>query len=783
MYSTFKTAEFETLAHETSSRRSTALTLPLRTARCIILKGHVQGLGVRPAIFRLATELGLGGTVRNTPRGVEIEVEGIATGVAQFERCLPRALPTGATATQILSETALPCDRQEFTIVKELSDGPLVAPVPADRAVCERCLAEVGRPTDRRHNYPFTSCTLCGPRYTVIGSMPFEREDTTMVDFPLCEPCRREYQRPGDRRFHAQTTGCSDCGPSVWFVDLQHTSKRLHSEAIHAAVRALRAGRIVALRGIGGYQLLVDATNNAAVERLRARKGRPAKPLAVLVGTAAEAIRLAHLDADELAAFTDPSAPIVLVRARAANGLAAAIHPNLDTVGLMRPTTPLHAMLAREFGQPLVCTSGNRDGEPLEFEVKSAERYLAGIADAWLHHDRPIARPIDDSVVRIIAGRRVTIRLARGLAPLPLDLPTMPPTLAVGGYLKNAAAWSSGAQAVLGPHIGDHETLASRVRYLAQLEDWQRLYRFRAERFVHDLHPDYYSTRWAQSRRKPMLAVQHHHAHVAAGMLEHHWFDREVLGIAWDGTGFGTDGSVWGGEFLVAASADFERVATLRPFRLLGSEAAINEPWRTAVAISCQLDDPEQSRHWQFPNVSPGQITTARQLVNYPRLSPSTTSAGRLFDAAAALILGIDKVSFDGEAAMRLEAVADRTARGRYAFPLIDSQQPFELDWRPMFTELLADCQHGVDPAIMSMRFHRGLAYGTKAVAERWPCLPVVLTGGIFQNRLLAELVAGLIGAEHQPLGLPGLIPPNDGGLAAGQLAVAAANAEVFQCA
>ncbi len=750
-------------------------------ARRLVLGGGVQGLGVRPAIFRLATQLALHGIVRNTSRGVEVEIEGPLEELDRFEQLLPHSLPAAASIVQLKCEQFGPIGREGFTIVKEPPAGPLAARVPEDRGLCPECSREIASRADRRRRYPFTSCTQCGPRYTVIRAMPFERADTTMAEFPLCPDCGNEYERPGDRRFHAQTTACGACGPRVWSKDAASGETGHGEQALQAAVAQLKAGKIVALRGLGGYQLLVDATNPIAVDRLRERKGRRAKPLAVMVDSVDAARRLAYLDDSELAAFNDAAAPIVLVRAHANNGLAPAIHPYLDTVGLMRPTTPLHAILARDFGRPLVCTSGNREGDPLEYDVVAAERHLSGLADIWLHHDRKIARPIDDSVVRVIAGRRVTIRLARGLAPLPLDLPAMPPTIAVGGYLKAAAAWSNGSQAVLGPHVGDQESLAARERFLAHLKDWLRLYRFQPAQLIHDMHPEYFSTQWAQKQPIRQLAVQHHHAHVVAGMLEHGWLDRRVLGVAWDGTGYGTDGTIWGGEFLVCSSSGFERVARLRPFSLPGGEAAIREPWRIALAVCSQLDRSINFVTWPGWKVDSHRSASIQQIIDRPKLSPITSSAGRLVDAAAALILGFDRADFDGQAAMRLEAAADRDAKGWYEFPLSEGGLP-ELDWRPLFAGLLADGRRGVEPSVMAMRFHRSLAHGILRVCRHWREMPAVLSGGVFQNKLLTELVVEMQD-ESQPLGLPGIIPPNDGGLAAGQLAIAAAIGGALRCA
>jgi hydrogenase maturation protein HypF len=492
-----------------------------------------------------------------------------------------------------------------------------------------------------------------------------------------------------------------------------------------------------------------------------------------MVDSVATARQYARLDAEELRALTDPSNPIVLLSARGSTSLAPSIHPGLDSVGLLLPTTPLHALLAQAVGRPLVCTSGNLEGDPLEFAVDSAEERLAGICDLWLHHDRPITRPIDDSVVRVIAGRSVTIRLARGLAPLPLPDLTLRPSLAVGGHLKCAAAWSNGNQAALGPHVGDQESLAARRRLLAHLRDVEQLYRFEPQQLIHDLHPDYFTAQWAAENGKRPLAVQHHHAHILAGMLEHGWLDRTVLGVAWDGTGYGTDGSIWGGEFLIVSGNTFQRHARLRPFHLPGGEAAIREPWRVALAVASQTRTLTSAADRWLATLDAPRRAAIESIRTHPQFSPLTTSAGRLFDAAAAIVLGAHQADFDGQPAMCLEAVADRTAEGLYDFPVLWNKMS-ELDWRPLFAGVLADHEAGVDPAIVSMRFHRSLAAGIAAVCRRRE-LPVVLSGGVFQNRLLVELLLEQLAYPAGRLGLPGRIPPNDGGLAAGQLAYAAA--------
>lgn len=756
------------------SERQTTGRPEIRDARHIVLTGHVQGLGVRPKIARLAAACELAGEVRNSRRGVEIEIEGTSEQIESFLARLPGSLPDGAAIEQLHSDQSQPTGREAFTIVREPAGGPLAAPVPRDRAACGDCLAETTEPLNRRHTYPFTSCTACGPRYSIIGSMPYERSETSMAGFSLCEACAAEYADAGDRRFHAQTNSCAACGPRLWCRTA--TGELVSEAAIARAADVLRSGRIVAVRGLGGYQLLADATNESAVARLRARKQRPLKPLAVMVENLADAGRYASLDETERCELASVANPIVLVSAVHANRLAPSIHPGLDTIGLLLPTTPLHLMLLRATGKPLVCTSGNRDGEPLEYDVASAEANLIGICDVWLHHNRPILHPVDDSVVRVIAGRPVTIRLARGLAPLPLELPTSSDRrlLAAGGHFKSAIAWSNGCQAALGPHLGDLEALGVRRRYGEHVDQIRQLHAFEPTAYVYDQHPDYFSTRWSEEQAEGhRWGVQHHHAHVAAAMLEHGWLDRTVLGVAWDGTGYGTDGTIWGGEFLIATARRLERFAHLRPFRLPGGEQAIREPWRMAVAMLEAIGADNSACATIFSGVSPESLQNVRAIATNPRYSPLTTSAGRLFDAAAVLILGIRQAAYDGHPATWLEAAADRTATGSYHLPFIEGA-PAQLDWRPTFSTLLHDLRNGVASPTAAMRFHRAMAKAIINVCQRHADLPVVLAGGAFQNRLLTELIVELWNSPR-PLGLPGLIPPNDGGLAAGQLAIASA--------
>ena len=654
-----------------------------------------------------------------------------------------------------------------------LATGPLVTEIPRDVVVCDDCLAEIGNRNDRRHAYPLTTCATCGPRFSLTGSMPFDRTRTTMDAYKLCDDCQAEYGSPHDRRYHAQTIACAQCGPQVWLADANGTRLANGPETVAAAADWLLEGKIVAMRGVGGYQLLCDATSEEVVQRLRRRKARPAKPLAVLVSSLQEARRRATIDNLESDALTGRSNPIVLLHALSSD-LADSVHPGLNKLGLMLPSTPLHALLCQAVGIPLVCTSANREGEPLEYDAQAAEINLTGIADVWLHHNRPIARPIDDSVVQVIAGRCVTFRLGRGLAPLPLTLPKATPQLAVGGHMKSAIAWHNGSQAVLGPHVGDLDTVATRERFEQHVADMSSLYRFEPEAAVHDLHPEYFTSRYchdssAIGRMIETSGVQHHFAHVAAGMLEHGLLDREVLGISWDGTGFGEDGTIWGGEFLVVDRAQhYRRIAHIRPFPWIGGDVATSEPWRVAVSL---LSESFSDDTWieQAAAIWSDRPLSSLLRVNRNNSSPMlSTSAGRLFDAVASVILGIDVVQYEGQAAMMLESAAATEIQPCYSFPLAADQ----LDWRPMLREIWEDRLAGVPAEVMSARFHRTLASGIVAVAARLPELPIVLSGGVFQNKLLTELVVELT-EDRKRLNLPGRIPPNDGGLAAGQLAIA----------
>jgi len=795
----------------------------------LLLTGTVQGIGLRPQLARLAEQHAWRGFCRNTSRGVDVLLAGKDLTASAVFDVLRSTLPAGCRIQSLEEQTCdavlLPC---AFEIQSSCKEQTLSVDVPRDQAVCATCRHEAQDETNRRNGYWLTTCAECGPRFSILQAMPFDRERTSLVEFPLCERCRREYAASLDRRFHAQTIGCSDCGPQVWcsdrdgrILDVAGDDRQPHRLA--PAVEALRRGGIVALRGVGGYQLLTDATCPRAARLLRARKRRPEKPLAVLCRSIEDARQLAQVSEVEAAALRASANPIVLLERRADAKLSPDVCGPLSTVGVMLPTTPLHDVLTLALQRPLVITSGNIEGEPLAVSVEDSLAQLRDVADVWIHHNRPIRHPVDDSVVRVVAGRTVLLRAARGFAPLPLPLHA-PPILACGGHLKSAFALSNGEQAVLCPHVGDLDSTSTRERWTERIAALSSLYGIQSPLIVVDQHPDYFSSQWGLGRStelvgikenigvretggrgscraatpvrqephppgdaqassairmshsgssehpKAVLRVQHHHAHIAAGIVEHGLEDETVLGIAADGSGLGTDETLWGGEFLCVRQARCERVGRLRPFALPGGEVAVRDIGRIAVAVLHQLPEIPWPAVSARLNRSPDEIRLLRHLTDSTR-SWQTSSLGRLFDAAAALILGPLPVQSEGFAAQMLESIADPAADGCYAF-VVSTGGLLELDWRPAFGQLVEDLRHDVPTAVVAQRFHRGVARGLVAMAQRWP-LPTVLGGGVFQNRRLVELLVDEWPAHGPPLCRPGLIPPNDGGLAAGQLAIA----------
>lgn len=759
----------------------------------MVLTGRVQGIGMRPAIARLAKSLELKGCVWNSPKGVELHVQGSAKATIDFQDQLLNSIPEQAVvqSIDITSSELRPLD--SFSIVNGSNQdipetpiaeiGSLSANVPLDRVICDKCILELTEPENRRFEYPFVSCTDCGPRYSILRKMPYERADTSLSDFPLCPCCREEYENLLDRRFHCQNNACPECGPRIWLRDENDRTLCSGNDALLKAVDAIKKGQIVALRGLGGYQLLVDATSDTAISRLRKRKNRFGKPLAVIVRSIEKASQLADLSALEKETLLSAAGPILIATRKSPTDLSPLIDEGLNTVGLMLPTTPLHLLITEALDSPAVCTSGNRSESPLVYQYRDAIEQLNTVADLWLEHDRPIERPVDDSVVRVIANKPVTIRLARGLAPLPLSMESFSSSsnvtiTAFGGHQKAAIGINNGSQSILAPYIGDMDTIESRERFVEQKDAVEFLYEVSPKYLVCDQHPDYFGSRLAREKSHDsgthLIEVQHHHAHIAAGMLEHGWERRQVFGVAFDGTGFGKDETIWGGEFMIATTNDFKRVGRLLPFSLVGGDKVARQPWRASVAmLYCCLQDPERViKTTNELGLDPPKVSSVLSAIDKPGISVTTSSVGRLFDSVATIILGITECRFEGEAAMRLESACDLEEPGKYDFPIREGA-PFELDWRPAILQILEDRQAGTTAEKMSMRFHRGLAEAIFQLASRFSNLPVVLGGGVFQNRVLVEAIDNCFRHSQQELGLPGRIPVNDGGLAAGQLAIA----------
>ncbi len=824
------------------------------------IHGAVQGVGFRPFVYRLATDLALTGWVINDTQGVFIEVEGPDAALQRFLERLPAEVPPRAIVQSIESAWLEPVGFERFEIRHSDNTGAKTVLVLPDIATCPDCLAEVFDPADRRHRYPFTNCTNCGPRFTIIEALPYDRPNTTMRRFTLCPTCRAEYENPLDRRFHAQPNACPVCGPRLTLYEgrRQKAEGRTDGQAavasgdaaLKAAADALRAGRIVAVKGLGGFHLMADAGNDAAIRRLRESKPRRAKPFAIMARDLAQARQLCVIPPAAEALLTSAEAPIVLLEKGAGHGSQGAgswkleagdaeassvvgrrssvvsdeVAPDNPYLGVMLPYTPLHHLLLRETGFPVVATSGNLSDEPICTDEVEAMRRLGHIADVFLVHDRPIARHVDDSVAWIVRGVPRLLRRARGYAPLPVTLKDAAPTiLAVGAHLKNTVALSVGRHVFISQHIGDLETPEAMAAFERVIADFLQLYEAQPVAIAHDIHPEYLSTKWAreyfgfrisdfgltnddspqirnpQSTIRNLVAVQHHHAHLAACLAENA-VDGPALGVTWDGTGYGTDGTIWGGEFLLGDASGFERVAHLRPFRLPGGDAAMKEPRRVALALlwelfgdaALEMDDLAPIRA-----LRPTERKLLAQMLAKGINAPITTSAGRLFDGIAALIGLHQQVSFEGQAAMALEFAANAREAGAYPVTLttddgrqtVDGPQIVEVvgrrssvvvDWRPLLEAVLTDLRRGVATGIMAARFHNALVEAIVAVAQAAGKRRVALTGGCFQNRLLTERAAERLERAGFEVLLHRLVPPNDGGISLGQVAIAAArlNAE-----
>jgi hydrogenase maturation protein HypF len=752
-----------------------------RAALRLDVTGVVQGVGFRPFVHRLALRHGLAGWVRNASGEVQIEVEGSGDGLEVFLRELREEAPPLARIDRVEAHSSLATGITGFNILPSAADAGRRQPVPPDAATCTACESELFDPGNRRYRYPFITCTDCGPRFTVIEALPYDRERTSMRRFTQCAACSQEYQTPGDRRFHSETNSCPACGPRVWFQMVDRTLEVWDDDAFQQSALLLLGGGVLALRGLGGFHLAADATSEAAVNRLRARKHREAKPLAVMVRGLSEARALGSVGPDEESVLTSAERPVVLLNRRANAALAKAVSPGLDTVGVLLAGTPLHHLLLDLVRRPLIMTSGNLSEEPIATDNDEALVRLAGVADGFLLHDREIVARYDDSVVRVVGTASLLLRRARGYAPLPLELPVASPRplLAVGPHLKNTFTLVHGASAFVSQHIGDLESLETLAHFEETLARLRALFRVNPEIAVRDLHPGYLSTRIAERLGlERIIAVQHHHAHIAAVLAEH-GRTSPALGIAYDGTGYGGDGNIWGAEVLACDLAGYRRLAHLRYAPMPGGDAAARAPWRAALGFLAL--DPASRSAFRLAGcgVSPLERAVVERQLATGLNAPPASSMGRLFDAAAA-VLGVRQVSqYEGQAAMELEALAGRRAGRELPWNLYAEDDCWILDPLPLLVELGERRQRCECAADLAADLHESIAGATvdlvRRASEATGLTTIALGGGVFQNaRFLVSLRERL-----ENLGLEVLLSrrlgPNDGAVSYGQAAVAAA--------
>lgn len=744
----------------------------------VIVRGAVQGVGFRPFVYRLARELGLYGWVLNSARGVFLEIEGEGESVRKFLLRLEREKPPRAIIQSLEFAILDPAGHRDFEIRYSDESGEKSVLILPDIATCADCLRETFDPRDRRYRYAFTNCTNCGPRFSIIEALPYDRPNTSMRKFVMCDQCDREYHDPANRRFHAQPNACPHCGPQLEFWNPDGRVLACGDQALRQAEGVVRSGGILGLKGLGGFQLIADAGNEPAVVKLRNRKHREEKPLALMAPSLGAIRELCAVSELEERLLLSPESPIVLLeRSTRAGRLASSLAPANPCLGFMLPYTPLHHLLLRDLCCEIVATSGNLTDEPICIDEREAVERLGGIADGFLVHDRPIVRHVDDSVVRVIRGRELVLRRARGYAPLPVHLKEpLPCVLALGAHLKNSVALSVGSEVFVSQHIGDLATSQAFEAFRRVSKDFPQLWEAKPEIIACDLHPEYLSTKHARRLSPRVHAVQHHWAHVLACMAENE-VEPPALGVSWDGTGYGTDGTIWGGEFLLAAGESFERAARFRQFRLPGGEMAIRQPSRAALGVLFEIWGDDALGRADLPPIRDfpeDQLRIMGKMLAKGINAPVTSSAGRLFDAVASLTGLRQRVSFEGQAAMELEFAAQPAMSDFYSFEVRDGQ-PLVVDWGPTIEGIAADVTCGRHAGDISAKFHNTLAEIVRAVALRIGEAKIILTGGCFQNRRLTEaclqrlLDAGFRPYWHQR------VPPNDGGISLGQVVAAAA--------
>jgi hydrogenase maturation protein HypF len=743
----------------------------------VTIRGAVQGVGFRPFVYRLARELGLKGWVNNSPQGVFIEVEGGTDSLKQFLLRLPEEKPPRSAIHSLESSVLDPVEFIDFEIKESDDTGEKTAVVLPDIATCSDCMNEVTDPVDRRYQYPFTNCTNCGPRFSIIQALPYDRANTTMKAFEMCDECRAEYENPVDRRFHAQPNACPKCGPHIELWDGDGNVISRYVQALMGAAEAIRAGQIVAFKGLGGFHLMVDAANDEAINELRRRKRREEKPFAVMFPTLTSVQGVCQTSDLERQLLTSPESPIVLLKRieDVRPSISRSVAPGNPYVGAMLPYTPLHYLLMKELSFPVVATSGNLSDEPICIDENEALKRLKGIADLFLVHDRRIARHVDDSIVRVMMDRPMVVRRSRGFAPLPVALQVEHPAmLSVGAHLKNTVALTAGSNVFISQHIGDLETPEALGAFREVINSFEKLYDVSPSVVVCDAHPDYLSTKFANESKLSRLSVQHHYAHILSCMAEND-VGPPVLGVAWDGTGLGVDGTIWGGEFLFIRDHGFDRMAHLRTFRLPGGDAAVKEPRRCAIGLLYEIfGEKAFDRRDLFPVLSfmPGELKMLRRMLEGGLNAPRTSSAGRLFDAVASIMGLREKIRFEGQAAMELEFLADPDEQGSYPFELA-AGTPLIVDWEPMIHSIIADTADGIRASHIAAKFHNTLVEMMVRMAVVANEKSVALSGGCFQNKYLTERAVLRLRESGFNVYWHQRVPTNDGGISLGQTVAA----------
>ncbi len=739
----------------------------------IEIKGFVQGLGLRPFVYRLAKKYRQYGWVANTSNGLSISIEGSPVLQQSFLKDLQYKSPPFAEIQSLLITQKRLHNFDGFLIKSSTTEGQNAVFVLPDISPCAECIAELFNPESRFYHYPFTSCCDCGARYSIMRQQPYDRIRTSMAKFSACEICLIEYSSAENRRFHSQTIACPVCGPQLNFLDKSGNKIVQGEKALTEAIDCLKQGKIIAIKGVGGFQLIVDASNSNAVKQLRLRKQRPEKPFALMVKNLASAKLLCQISKTEELALTSYASPIVLLRRLKTRQIADAVAPNNNVLGIMLPSSPLHHLLANDFNLPLVATSGNKCGEPICMTESQALNRLADIADFFVSHDRDIIRPLDDSIIRVINNKPTVLRRARGFVPMPITISqSLPEQLAVGGQMKNTVAVSQGNQLILSQHLGELDCLDSQNLFQQTLADCQHFYSIAPETVIHDLHPDYHSTNMANQLPIKKKAVQHHHAHILSCMAEHD-LQPPVLGFAWDGTGLGLDNTIWGGECLQLSKQNFQRYAYFKPFPLVGGDKVANEPRRSALGLLYEIYSNDIFKHKNLDclsTFSQQEKYLLQQSLNKQINTPYTSSVGRLFDGVSSL-LGLSHINnFEGQAAMLLEQKASlQVTEDSYSYLLL-KKPPFIIDWQPMIIEILDDLTH-LGKNKIAAKFHNTLADIMLNLAHQaQQQQKIVLSGGCFQNSYLTERcikkleTAGFTVYTHEK------VPPNDGGLALGQL-------------